>query len=490
MSAPSQQCWPIGDGQIPQLIRAKDWSGTPLGPVDDWTQSLKTTVDLMLAAEAQIVLFCGPQFVALYNEAYRPTIGDKHPSALGRPAQEHWGELWDDLEPLLLGVLTTGRTFAAKDRAFYIERDGVAGETVYFDISYSAVRTPDGAIEAVLCIVSETTERVLAAERTRQSEQRFRALVNASSDVVYRMSPDWREMRHLDGRGFLPDAEGPTIRWRDEYLFPEDLSEVQAAINRAIEERRVFDLEHRVRRADGGEGWTASRAIPILDPDGDIIEWFGMAADITEKKASERRIRLLMREVNHRVKNQFAVILSMIRETGKHTTDPHEFEDRIRARIMALSRSHDLLVSTEWSGASLLALVSEQMRPFGREDQISASGPPLSLHANAVQNIGMALHELGTNSAKFGALSDDDGSVRVTWRVETNGKTTFEFVWEESFPAQGEPEGIGTANGFGSVVLQRVTPQSLSGSAALSRFPGMVRWALTAPLASVIGSPA
>ena len=149
---------------VDELMRCRDWSASPLGAPDTWPASLRTTVGIMLAAQAQIVLFWGPQFVALYNDAYSPSIGDKHPRALGRPAIEHWGELWDDLGPLLQGVRETGRTVAAKDRAFYIERHGY-GETAYFDISYSAVREEDGSVGGVLCIVSETTGRVLATRR-------------------------------------------------------------------------------------------------------------------------------------------------------------------------------------------------------------------------------------------------------------------------------------------------------------------------------------
>jgi two-component sensor histidine kinase len=148
------------------LVRALDWSKTSLGPISGWPAHLKATIDLMLLAQAQIVLFWGPEFVALYNDAYAPTIGDKHPRALGRPARENWAELWDDLEPLLRRVLETGETVFAKDRPFYIERRGYP-ENVYFDISYSAVRDEAGKVWAVLCIVSETTERVVAQERQR-----------------------------------------------------------------------------------------------------------------------------------------------------------------------------------------------------------------------------------------------------------------------------------------------------------------------------------
>jgi two-component sensor histidine kinase len=120
----------------------------------------------MLPAKAQIVLFWGAEFVALYNDAYAPTIGQKHPTALGRPARENWAELWGDLEPLLRRVLDTGETVFAKDRPFYIERHGYP-ETVYFDISYSPVQNETGETGGVLCIVSETTERVVAQERQR-----------------------------------------------------------------------------------------------------------------------------------------------------------------------------------------------------------------------------------------------------------------------------------------------------------------------------------
>jgi signal transduction histidine kinase len=166
---------PSSQGDFPVLFRDTDWSYSPLGLPRTWPASLKTAVDLVLRTDAQVVLFWGPEFVALYNQAYAPTIGDKHPRALGRPARENWSELWDDLEPLLRGVRETGKPFSAKDRPFYIERSGF-GETVYFDVAYSAVPQEDGSVGGVLCIVSETTERVRAETALRESEARLREL--------------------------------------------------------------------------------------------------------------------------------------------------------------------------------------------------------------------------------------------------------------------------------------------------------------------------
>ncbi|MEH0196506.1 ATP-binding protein [Caulobacter sp. CCNWLY153] len=155
----------LGTGSALGLLMAeRDWSDSPLGPPAGWSPSLKTTVGLMLPASAQIVLFWGEKYCALYNDAYAPTIGDKHPRALGRPASEGWAELWDDLGPLLDSVRETRATFEARDRQFYIERHGYP-EDVWFDVSYSAVLDADGSVGGVLCIVNETTQRVLAERR-------------------------------------------------------------------------------------------------------------------------------------------------------------------------------------------------------------------------------------------------------------------------------------------------------------------------------------
>jgi PAS domain S-box-containing protein len=156
--------WLVGGGELGALIRAKDWAATPLGPIDDWPQSLRSAVSILLPSRAQIVLFWGPEFVAVYNDAYRPVFGSKHPTALGKPAREAWSELWDMLEPLLAGVVKTGDAFWAKDLMFILERHAYVEET-YFDVSYDPVRDETGRVGGVFCIVSETTGRVIGERR-------------------------------------------------------------------------------------------------------------------------------------------------------------------------------------------------------------------------------------------------------------------------------------------------------------------------------------
>ncbi len=105
-------------GEMAELLRDHDWESTSLGAMSEWPPALKFAVELALPSHAQIVMFCGPDFVAIYNDTYPPSIGTKHPDALGRPAREHWGELWDDLEPLLRRVVETGEPVSAKGRQF------------------------------------------------------------------------------------------------------------------------------------------------------------------------------------------------------------------------------------------------------------------------------------------------------------------------------------------------------------------------------------
>ena len=155
------------------LFRPFDWATTAAGPVASWPQSLLRVVELLQSVQTGMVLFWGPDYLAFYNEAFKPTMGSQHPAALGQPAALHWTELWPELEPLLPGVRTSGASFSAQDRPFQINRSGYP-EQVNFDISCSAVRGDGGQIDGVLCIVRETTEKVRASQALANSEAALR----------------------------------------------------------------------------------------------------------------------------------------------------------------------------------------------------------------------------------------------------------------------------------------------------------------------------
>ena len=164
-SGPQAHDWLTGGGEMGQLIRGYDWSQNPLGPIESWPQSLRSAVSILLPSKAQIAMFWGPDLITLYNDAYRPVLGKKHPGSLGMPGKEVWSELWETgLRSLFEGVLQTGEAFWGSDHPFYLERGGFPEET-FFDISYDPVRDESGKVAGLFCIVSETTARVIGERR-------------------------------------------------------------------------------------------------------------------------------------------------------------------------------------------------------------------------------------------------------------------------------------------------------------------------------------
>lgn len=160
----------------------------------------------------------------------------------------------------------------------------------YYNLAYRPL-IEQGKITGMIQTAIDVTEQVTARKKMEESENRFRALVNASSDVVYRMNADWTVMRNLERSGILADNGEPILNWKDKYIHPDDQEKVVKVTNEAIANKSIVELEHRVLNSDGSMSWTFSRAIPVLDEQGNIIEWFGSATDITAQKEVQEIIK-------------------------------------------------------------------------------------------------------------------------------------------------------------------------------------------------------
>jgi PAS domain S-box-containing protein len=179
-----------GGGAMGALMRAKEWSQTPIGPIERWPQSLRTTVSICLASRFPMLIWWSPELVMLYNDAYRPILGaTKHPTALGQVGQACWPEIWDIIGPMLHSVLTTGEATWSDDQLLLLDRNGYV-EECYFTFSYSPIRGETGGVSGVFTAVTETTERVLRERRMRALRELAATTADAATpaDACQRMA--------------------------------------------------------------------------------------------------------------------------------------------------------------------------------------------------------------------------------------------------------------------------------------------------------------
>lgn len=466
-------------GQLSRLIQAFDWSQTPIGPLQAWPQSLRSVTQMLLLSPVPIVLLWGEDGIMIYNDAYSVFAGQRHPQLLGSKVREGWVEV-ADFNDNVMRVGLAGKTLAFRDQELALERRGKL-EPVWMNLYYSPVLDESGKPAGVIAIVVETTEKVLAQKRLAESERRFRALTTASSDIIYRMSADWREMRALDGRNFLADVDMPSIAWMEDYLFEEDRPRVEAAIAQAVAAVKPFQLEHRVRQADGSIGWIFSRAVPVANEAGEVVEWFGAASDITERVRTTEHLRLVVNELNHRVKNTLAMVQAIARRTFHSATDVAQAQEQFGARLVALAQANDLLTGERWAGASLQAAIAQAVRPHQHDPaRCIITGADLRISPKTALALTMAMHELATNAVKHGAWSKDHGLVRVDWAIEATG---LRIEWrEEGGPAVVPP----TRRSFGSRMIERGLAGELGGTVSLHFDPAGVRCVIEAPLSLVV----
>jgi two-component sensor histidine kinase len=230
------------------------------------------------------------------------------------------------------------------------------------------------------------------------------------------------------------------------------------------------------RRKKNGEIVPVSlNAAPVRAADGRIIAISSIIHDITDRKAAEDHKHFLMRELAHRSKNQLAIIQSIAGQTARRAASIDDFLTRFRQRLQGLAASHDLLTKQDWKGAALEELVRQQIGVVAdaRGANVNFEGPHVLLDTAAAEAIGLALHELATNSVKYGALSVDTGRVTVSWKVLETGGRRLRLEWKESGgPTVQQP----AYKGFGSQMIETMVARSLDGQAAIEYRPEGIHW--------------
>src|SRR5437763_4591143 len=300
-------------------------------------------------------------------------------------------------------------------------------------------------------VAERTAELEASTVRLLKSEERRSIALAAGQMGSWEWDPVNGDFVWDDGQyrifGVDPASFKVTVDNIRALIHPEDWKHLQNAIKPPATNTPSFQSEFRVCRPNGQLRWCIGTAVASVDTTDQIVRISGVTVDITERKEAEERQALLAREVDHRARNALALVQSIVRLT--RGDDIKSYIGAVDGRIGALSRAHTLLAQSRWQGADLARLIDEELAPYRMVDaeRITTSGPDVSLEPRTAQTLALALHELSTNAAKYGALSASSGRVRANWEL---GPSTLTLNWVES---GGPPTKEPSSPGFGIRVI-------------------------------------
>jgi PAS domain S-box-containing protein len=343
------------------------------------------------------------------------------------------------------------------------------GREVWLEETASGEFDAAGRLLRVKGLTRDISERKRAelalAERTLQLALAAKAALVGS--YAYDFSTDTLQIS--EGYAALHDLpEGTTEIERASWLamtHVEDLAQIEDVRRRALHEQRgEYETEYRIVRPDGEMRWIESRDFISYGGDGSPQRIVGVNIDLTERKQAEEHRNILNAELDHRVKNVLATVGAIIKHTRHTSPSMADFVTALERRIGSLAGTHELLSHSNWRGVLLAEVIEREFAPYAGENA-RVDGPSVTLKAEAAQAVGMVLHELTTNSAKYGAFSREDGHVRLSWSWPQNGTREHLLVdWQETGgPAIGAPPRAG----YGTSVIRELIPYELGGAVDL-----------------------
>ncbi|WP_297296293.1 PAS domain S-box protein [uncultured Methylovirgula sp.] len=341
----------------------------------------------------------------------------------------------------------------------------------------------DGEIQRILCLCSDITGRKRGELRNAQ----LAAIVASSIDAI--VSVDFDDVIRTWNYGAEQLFGYPAkdvIGKSAQFIVPDELMEERSTMMQRLMNGEAVEYQTRRLDRDGRSLDVWIRGAPVRSVEGNLFGASLIIRDITAQKQREEHVHFLMRELTHRSKNLLAVIQAMARQSLSLQTDPKDFVGRFSERLSSLAGSHDLLSIDDWAGASLTQLIRSQLQHFGDliDTRILIQGRDVILQPEAAQNIGIVLHELSTNAAKFGALSVEAGIVVVSWSiVDDGGEPRMRLNWREE---HGPPVQAPDHRGFGRMVMERIAGQALGGQSKATFAPEGVIWELDVPAKSVV----
>lgn len=526
-----------GGGKMGALMRAHDWSNSPLGDPVTWSDALKMAVGTCLSSRFPMVVWWGPQLIMLYNDAWQPILGEtKHPGGLGRPGAESWPETWaivgEQFERALQGIASWSEDLLlASDRHGFIEE-------CYFTYSHSPLKDASGKVVGVHSVVSETTPRVLSERRLRILRDLSNATVQAATEantveetcqalvsLLCSKNPDvpfgLLYLADATGRARLIASAGV-----DAELFP---SVVEAGERDAWGLGQVLgallpvtmDASSAARPLPGGV-WPeptkqlvalaltrATRSAEVLGAlllginsrlrlDERYLDYLQLVAaqfsgslstlqSIEKEKRAAVAKEVLINELQHRTRNLLAIVRSISERTRSASSSLDGYAAQFNGRLGALSRVQGLLSRDYDEAIAVGELVQMELEALAPLDyrRVRVDGPRVALPRQSVQLLSLALHELVTNSLKYGALHGSGGTLLIEWRLVDTAAAgrAVRIDWvENGLDRSGATSSA--RRGFGRALLEDALPKQLGAKTNFELRSGGVNCCLEIPLAT------
>ena len=474
-----------------RLIRTYDWASSSIGTPESWPASLRAAVRLMLTSQHPIFIWWGPEHIQLYNDAYRATLTDDlHPAALGARGRECFADIWPIIGPQIELVMAGKGATWNVDQLVPMRRNGQLVD-VWWTYGYSPIDLDD-AVGGVLVVCTDVTTLHLAwtreAARTTQLSRLleqapgFIALLRGPNHVfemtnaAYRRLVGHRTVTGMTVREALPDLAGQGLY--------EMLDQVYASGESLVERRMPVDLQP-TADAPPRRVYLDFICQAMRDPDGKIEGIFIEGQDVTDHALAEDRLRLVNDELRHRVKNTLAMIGAIANQTLRDATDPAALA-AFNSRLAAFASAHDLLTGDLIATDRVADVIERALVPHLGTENYHMSGGQVEIGSKQALSLALAVHELATNAAKYGATSVETGRVDVRWWIDPEAGC-FHLSWQES---GGPPVLPPARRGFGSRILTGALATEFDGKVE-SRFEetGLV-FVLTAPLTALgVGGP-
>ena len=458
-----------GGGEMGALMRSHDWSKSSIGAPDDWPQPLRTVVRLMLNSGHPIAIYWGEEGIWFYNDAFSRSIGpEQHPGSLGQPARKVWEDVWDIIGPEVDLVMSGKGSTWSENKLVPITRNGLR-EDVFWTYSYSPIgdETATHGVGGMLVICAETTAQVLSEQRlVAQAHRQQQQFVQAPGFICILNGPDHvfefvnqSYVRLAGDRKFIGRPVREVMPEVTDQGFVQLLDEVYATGKRHVAENLPVRLRT-VPDLDEVERYLDFIYEAILDENGSVTGIFVEGHDVTEihlareeRQRQARHLQLLVDELNHRVKNTLAIVQGLAQQTFRGAAATDDARDAFNGRLAALAAAHDVLTREHWETADVADIIRQSLDAHGaRSHRFVIQGPPVRLQPQTAVTLAMVMHELCTNAAKYGALSNDLGQVNVTWRRQEDPTPRMLLQWQEiDGPAVAPP----SRRGFGSRMISR-----------------------------------